>query len=197
MREVVHRIDVPFTTRTVMRVRGDDAVHDRVAEMHVRVCHVDLRAQHHLTLFNLTALHRFEQTQVLLNRTVAVRRSHTGFGRRTFLLCDLFCGLLIDIGFACLDETDRQVVQLLEIIRSIVYLTPLEAQPSDIALDGLYVFGVFFGRVGVVETQVTNAVVFLSNTEVQADCLDVTDMQVAVRLRRETRLNTSVVHSFC
>ena len=53
------------------------------------------------------------------------------------------------------------------------------------------------GRLLIVETQVTNAVVFLSNTEVQADCLDVTDMQVAVRLRRETRLNTSVVHSVC
>ena len=71
------------------------------------------------------------------------------------------------------------------------------SDPSDIALDGLYVFGVFFGRVGVVETQVTNTVVFLGNTEVQADRLDVTDMQVTVRLRRETRLNTTVVHSFC
>ena len=54
-----------------------------------------------------------------------------------------------------------------------------------------------FGRVGVVEAEVADAVVFLGDAEVHADGFDVSDMEVSVRLRRETGLNTSVVHSLC
>ena len=195
VREVVHRIDVPFASCAVVRMRGDDAVHDRVAEVHIRVRHVNFRTEYHFAFFYLAALHRFEELQVLFNRTIAVRRSHTRFGRCTFLLGDLLCCLLIDIGFSLFDEADSEVVELLEIVGGIEDLSPFETEPADVALDGLYVFGVLFSRVGIVETQVTNAVVFLSDTEIHADCLDVADMQVSVRLRRETRLNTSAIYS--
>ena len=163
--------------------------------MHIGVRHVDFRTEDHLTFLYLTALHGFEETEVFLNRPVAERRSHTGFGRRTFLLCDLLRRLLVDIGFALFDETDSEVVELLEIVGGIEYLAPFEAEPGDIALDSLYVFRVLFGRVGVVETEVAHAVVFLGDTEVHTDGFDMADMQVAVRLGRETGLDTSVVHS--
>ena len=165
--------------------------------MHVRVRHVYLRAQHHLAFLYLTALHRLKEAQVLLHSTVAIRRSHTRLRRRTFLLGYLLRRLLVHVGLAGSDETDSEVVQLLEIIGGIVYLSPLETQPADVTLDGLYVFSVLFGRVRVVETQVTNTVVFLCDAEVHANRLHVTDVQVTVRLRRETRLNTTVIHSFC
>src|SRR5690606_20925461 len=48
-------------------------------------------------------------------------------------------------------------------------------------------------RVGVVETQIANATEFLCQTEVQADRLGVADMQIAVRLRRETRDDAGVL----
>ena len=47
MRIVVHRIDAPFVTRAVM-LGVQDAVHDRVAEQHVRVRHVDFGSQHQI-----------------------------------------------------------------------------------------------------------------------------------------------------
>ena len=165
--------------------------------MHVRIRHIDLRAQYHLTFLNLTALHRFEQTQVLFDRTVAVRGCHTRFGRRTFLFRNLLRSLLVHIRLTGFDETDSQIVELLEIIGGIEDLTPLETQPRDVALDGLYIFRILFGRVRIVKTQVANAVVFLRDAEIHADSLHVTDVQVTVRLRRETRLYTTVIHSFC
>ena len=126
VRKIVHRVHVPFAPRTMMRVRSNDTIHDRITEMHVRIRHIDLRTQHHLAFLDLTALHRFEQTQVLLNRAVAVRRCHTGFGRRTFLFRNLLRGLLVHIGLTGFDETDSQIIELLEIIGGIEDLTPFE-----------------------------------------------------------------------
>ncbi len=197
MRKVIHRIDIPFASGTMMRMRGDDTIHDRITEMHVRVCHVDLCTQNHLTFLYLASLHCLEETQVLLDGTITVRRSHTGLGWRTFLLRNLLGCLFIHIGLAFFDETDSEVIELLEIIGGIENMSPFETKPTNIALDGLYVFGILLGRVRVVKTEVTNTVVFLGNTEVHTYRLDVSDMQVSVRLRRETRLNTSTVHSLC
>ena len=94
----------------MVRMGSDDTVHDRVAEVHVRVGHVDLGAQHHLAILYLAALHSLEETQVLLDRSVAIRRGYTGFGRRTFLFGDLLGRLLIDVGLTLLDKADSQVV---------------------------------------------------------------------------------------
>ena len=195
--KVIHRIDVPFASGTMMRMRGDNTIHDRITEMHVRVCHVDLCTQNHLAFLYLASLHCLEETQVLLDGTITVRRSHTGLGRRTFLLRNLLGCLFIHIGLAFFDETDSEVIELLEIIGGIENMSPFETKPANIALDGLYVFGILLGRVRVVKTEVTNTIVFLGNTEVHTYRLDVSDMQVSVRLRRETRLNTSTVHSLC
>ena len=108
--EIVHRIYLPFRTRTVVRVTRDDTVHDRVTEMHVRVRHFNLRTQHHLAFLYLSALHRFEKTQVLFDRTVAVRRCHTGLRRRTFLFGYLLRALLVHVRLALFDEHDSQIV---------------------------------------------------------------------------------------
>ena len=64
-------------------------------------------------------------------------------------------------------------------------LSPIEAKPADIRLYGIDVFHVFLCRVGVIKPQVTDAAIFLCQTEVQTDALDVTDMQIAVGFRRE------------
>ena len=71
--KVVHRIHVPLAPRTMVRMRSDNAVHDRVTEVHVGVRHVYLGTEHHLPLLYLTVLHGLEQAQVLLHRTISVR----------------------------------------------------------------------------------------------------------------------------
>ena len=64
-------------------------------------------------------------------------------------------------------------------------LAPIEAEPAHVALDGVDVFLLLLGRVGVVEAQMTAAAKFLGDAEVEADRLGVADMQIAVRLGRE------------
>ena len=64
-------------------------------------------------------------------------------------------------------------------------LAPIEAEPAHVALDGVDIFLLFLGRVGVVEAQVAAAAEFLGDAEIEADRLGVADMQIAVRLRRK------------
>ncbi|MNF00945.1 hypothetical protein D3C80_1998550 [compost metagenome] len=53
---------------------------------------------------------------------------------------------------------------------------PVEAQPAHIIHDALYILGVFGYRVGIVEAQVALAVIFFSQTKVQADRFGMTYM---------------------
>jgi hypothetical protein len=64
-------------------------------------------------------------------------------------------------------------------------ITPVEAQPTDVALDGERVLLVFLLGVGVVVTQVADAAGLLGNPEVQANGHRVPHVQVAVGLRRK------------
>ena len=64
-------------------------------------------------------------------------------------------------------------------------VAPVEAEPPDIALDGVDELLLFLDRVGVVEPQVTASAVLFRHPEVQADRLGVAQVQVAVRLRRK------------
>ena len=64
-------------------------------------------------------------------------------------------------------------------------LAPVEAEPAHVALDGVDIFLLLLGRIGIVEAQVTAAAEFLGDAEIQADRLGVADMQIAVRLRRK------------
>ncbi|MCY1411808.1 hypothetical protein D3C76_1052010 [compost metagenome] len=85
-------------------------------------------------------------------------------------------------------------MQLVEILRGVAHVArPVETQPLDIALDGVDVFLVFLGRVGVIETQMTDTAEFLGQAEVHADRLGVTDVQVAVGLRRKTGDDAAVL----
>src|ERR1017187_7706916 len=62
-------------------------------------------------------------------------------------------------------------------------LAPIEAEPAHVALDGIDIFLLLLGGVGIVESQMTAAAEFLRNAEIQADRLGMADMEVSVRLR--------------
>ena len=72
----------------------------------------------------------------------------------------------------------------------------METEPLDVFFDGVDVFVVFFFWVGVVETQVAQAVVNIRQTEVQADGFGVADVQVAVGFGREAGLDGFVFAAF-
>ncbi|MNZ42115.1 hypothetical protein D3C78_596830 [compost metagenome] len=171
-----------------------DAVEDRVAQVHVRRGHVDLGPQHALAVLELAGFHAREQVEVLVNRTLAERAVLARRGQVATVFLGLFRGQVANIGLAGLDQLDRPVVQLVEVLRSVAHRAgPLEAQPLDVALDRVDVLLVLFGRVGVIETQVTGSAEFLGQAEVHADRLGMADVQVTVGLRRETGDDAAVL----
>jgi hypothetical protein len=64
-------------------------------------------------------------------------------------------------------------------------LAPGEPEPAHVALDGVDILLLFFGRVGVVEAQVAAPAELLGDAEIQADRLGVADVEVAVWFGRE------------
>ena len=72
----------------------------------------------------------------------------------------------------------------------------MKAEPLDVFFNGVDVFVVFFFGVGIIETQVAQAVIDIRQTEVQADGFGVTDVQVAVGFGREAGLDGFVFAAF-
>ena len=191
--EVVHGINVPFAARAVVGCL-DDAVHDGVAEVHVVRCHVDARTQHAAPLVKFAGVHPLEQVEILLHRSAAVGAVGAGSGGRALLSCDLLRGLVVDVGLPLLDHTYCQIVELGEVVRSIVFaVAPVESEPVDILADSVDILRILFRGVGVVEAQVAGASKLLGNTKVHAYSLGMANVEIAVGLRRETRIETSAV----
>src|SRR2546426_8236239 len=62
----------------------------------------------------------------------------------------------------------------------------------DVFEYGIDVFDFFFGRVGVVVTQVANAAEFTSDAEVEADALGMANVEIAVGLGRKAGVDLPV-----
>ena len=124
--EVVHRISLPSGTRAMVRMLHY-TVDDGVAEVHVGACHVYLGTEHHGAFLNLTAVHLLEQIQCFFDRAVAVGTFHTGLGGSSFLGGNLLGSLFVDVCLAFFDEADSEVPQLLEIVGSVIFVTPFVA----------------------------------------------------------------------
>ncbi len=187
MREVVQRINAPLVTLTVM-VCAHDAVDRRVAQVHVRACHVDLGAQGLGAVGELAVAHILEQLEVLLDRTAAVRAFLARLGQRAAVGAQLLLRQIVNIRLAVLDELYSALVAGLEVVRAVVYAARrlLAGQPLDVFPDGVYILGVLLDRVGVIIAQVEQTVVFLGDRPVDEDGLGRADVQIAVRLRRES-----------
>ncbi len=195
MCKVVHRISVPLCSCAVVR-NLDNAVDDRIAEMHVGVSHVYLCAKHHAAFHSLGCVHLVEQLKALLHRTVAIRRSHARCCRCALLLSNLFCCLLVNVSVAVLDHPHGKFPQLLKIVGSVIDVAPLESKPLDVVQDILHILCVLLARIGVIETQVTHAVIVVGHSKVHAYSFCVSDVQIAVRLWRESCLYASRVLAF-
>ena len=66
-------------------------------------------------------------------------------------------------------------------------VAPIEAEPVHVLLDGIDIFLLLLGRIGVVEAQVALTAEFLGDPEIEADRFGVADMEIAVRLGRKSR----------
>ena len=190
--EVVHRVDSPLAAGAVMRL-VDDAVDHRVAEVHVRIGHVDLCPEHHGALGHFAVVHLVEQLEALLCWAIAIGAGRAGLCGCAFLLGYLLAGLLVDVGLALLDEPHSKVPELLEIVGRIIYMSPFEAKPFYVALDALHILGILLLGIGIIEAEIADTSETLGDTEILADSLGMADVQIAVGLGREARLHPSVV----
>ena len=189
VRPVVGRIDAPECTGAVV-VDPPDPVHHRVAQLHVLVLHVDLRTQHVRPLGELAGPHASEQVEVLLDGTIPERTLDARLAVAASLRRDGLTVLVVDVGEAVRDQQFGPVVELFEIVAGVQRL-PIdrEAEPCDVGDDAVDEAGVLGIGIGVVETQIADAAELVGDTEVDGDRLGVADVQVAVGLRRESRLH--------
>ena len=147
--EVIHRIGLPCSTSAVVRMIYH-TVNDGVTEVHIGACHIYLGTKYHTAFFYFACIHFLEQSEALLNGAIAIGAVRTRLSRGSFLLGNLLGRLFVDIGFALLDELYGEIPQLLEIVAGIVLVSPLETQPLDILLDGLYILHILFCGFGII-----------------------------------------------
>ena len=168
-----------------------DAVDGRVAHVHVRAGQVDLGAQRFFAVGKLTRAHTAEQVEVLLRRAVTVGARAAGLaGVVAAVLLHLLAGQVVHIGLALLDELLGVLVAALKIITAVENAAVrLGTQPFQVLQDALHVLVTLAGGVRVVKAQVEQAAVVFGDRVVDEDRLGGADMQVAVRLRRETGMH--------
>ena len=89
------------------------------------------------------------------------------------------------------DEPDRELIHFREIIgRIIKTVIPRKTQPRDIFLDRVDILGILFCGVRVIHTQIAQTVKLFRHSKVYTNRLCMADVQVTVRLRRETCVYT-------
>ena len=162
VRVIVARIDRP--RRAGARMAGvQDAVHHRVAQVDVAGRHVDLGAQHARAVWKFAGAHAAEQVEVFLHAAVAERRLFLPGSVSVPRLSRISSWrLVVDVGLAGADQVLGPGIELLEIVGGVVeVLAPIEAEPAHVALDGVDIFLLFLGRIGVVEAQMAAAAEFL------------------------------------
>ena len=173
--KVVHGVDVPGAAGAMVR-RFDDAIDDRIAEVHIGRCHVDFGAEGHGAFVELAAVHAQEEVSTLRRGTVAEGAFAAGYSGRSLLLGDGLGRLFIHISMTVIDEPEGKLKELTEIVGGVIDVFPAEAEPLDVLLDGVDILDVFFDGIGVVEAQVARAAILTGDAEVEADGLGVTDV---------------------
>ena len=185
VREVVHRKNAPLCALTVV-LDVADAVEHGVAHIEVAGGEVDLRAQGILALRELAGAHARKQIEAFLNRAVAPGADGGGV-HIAAVFAELLRRQLAHIGKPFFNQLHGVFVILLEVVRAEEEpVAPVKAEPVDILLNGFHKLVVLLGGVRVVHAQVADAAEFFGRSEIDAQCLAVADVQVAVRLGRET-----------
>ena len=183
--KIVHRVDAPLVALAVM-VHIADAVDDRVTHIEVAAGKVDLRAQGTAALRELAVLHALEKVEVLLHITVTVG-GHGGLADVAAVLSRLLGRQVADIGKALFDQLDRVLVVLFKVIAAVEEaVAPVKAQPMDVLLDGVDELDILLGGVRIVHAEIAQSAEALGSAEVNGQRLAVADVQIAVRLRRES-----------
>ena len=164
MCEIVHRVDAPFVSGVVM-CHMCHTVDNRISHINVRRCHIDLGTQNLCSILKLSVFHPLKQIQVFFHASVTVRAVLSGLCQGSAVFTNLLCRQITDKCFSFFDQFNSCFIHLVKIVgckEQTVF--PVRSQPFYICLDGLHKFDFFFGRVGIIKTQVEFSVIFLRKT---------------------------------
>ena len=193
MRKIVHRIDAPFVASALMTDVAN-AVQRRITKIDIWRTHVDLRSENMFTVSKLTLAHTAKQVEVFLDATVPMRAVLARFFQRTAKLTNFFRTQAVNIGTTTFDERLCGVIQLFEIVGCMRQtILPVESEPAHIFLYGTGIHFVFLDWIRVIEAEEGPAFIFVGNPEIKANRFRMTDVQVAVRLRRKSCDDGTVV----
>lgn len=191
MSKIVHRIDTPRVSRPVV-VRVFDSIHDRVAEVHVGMCHIDLRPQYFFAITIAAGFHFPEQTQVVLNTSPAIGTIRSRLGRRTLLMRNFVTRTVIDVRKSLANQRDGEFIEFVEIIGCVQFLRPGKSQPFDVVLDSFNILRFFRYGVRIVESEISLATVLNGQSEVEANTFGMAQVKIAVWLGGKPRDDLAV-----
>ena len=177
-----------------MMRRMQDAIHHRIPQVQVRRSHVDLGAQRARAIRKFALPHALEQIQILFDGSIAIRALLARLGQRAAILAHFVSREVINIRLACFDQLHRPGVKLVEVIGGVEHpIAPVRTQPARVRDDRVDILLLFLLRIGIVEAQIRFAAELFGQAKVQADRFRVTDVQIAVRLRRKARVHAALV----
>ena len=185
---VVHWVDAPVVSGPMV-VSEHDPIKDWISQVEVGRFHVDFCSKRSGALCKLAVLHAKEQVQIFLDGAVSKRTISARLGQGASVLAHLIGVEVAHVGMAFANQLQSPIVELLEVVRSVEEIVPIKAEPTHVALDRVDVLLALFARVGVVEPQVALATVGSCEPKIQADAFGMSDVQIAIGLRRKTGLN--------
>ena len=101
---------------------------------------------------------------------------------------------LADIGKAFADQLKSILIGFIKIIGTVKEaVAPIKAEPMNVVLNGVYILGVFLGRIGIVHTQIADAAEVFGRGKVDRQCFAVADVQIAVRFGRKAGVDLHAV----
>ena len=131
--------------------------------------------------------------QVLFYGAVPVGALFTGCVEIAAVFPDLIRSQVADKCLAVPDQLQRTLIHRVEIIRSKEHtVLEIRSEPFHVSADGFHEFPLFLCRVSVIIAEIELPAILLRQSEVQKDRLRMSDVQVSVRLRRETGLDMGV-----
>ena len=146
-----------------------DPVHRRIAQVHIVGVHVDFGSERFLAVFELAILHPLEQIQILFDGPVSEGTVFAWLVPAATVLPNFFNRLVANVSLAVFDEFDCPLINLIKIVRGKVLGVPFESKPFNVFTNRVDKLGVFFFRIGIVESKVTFSAKLSGHSKIQAN----------------------------
>ena len=196
MCKVIHRINAPLVSCIVV-CHMRHTVENGISHIQIGRRDVNARAEYLLTICVLSVLHLLKKLQILLHGTAAKRIFFARLCKSTSVFLNLLCGQVRHICLSFPNQLHCALVHLVKIVRGKKQpVLPVRAKPFDIRLDRLHKLDVLLGRIRVVKTHVELAAVFFCDSIIDKNRLGMTNVQIAVWLRRKARMYR-IIYTLC